>query len=267
VVVAARAPDRQPEKSSAHRVRDFVQVVLPALLRHHVVGLVRSEAEEARGDEPIGAGVDLIARDLLAKELVEGFVGVEGSQDVVSVAPQRETLGVDRKAVRVGITDDVEPVAPPPRAVFRRLEEAVRGARAGRRVAAPIGEQRLDVFGPRGQTEQIEARSAEPGRSAELRRGSEASGAERLEHEPVHLGAVPFRVAGSGRLLRCERPERPVVGARNAGALDAFRAVRSATCGGRRHHEREARAPRKHPARRTPRPTPFSVGFETRHGA
>ena len=60
-----------------------------------------------------------VAGDVFDHELVEGQVGVEGADDVVAVAPGVGDVEVELVAVRLGVADQVEPVAAPALAVVR----------------------------------------------------------------------------------------------------------------------------------------------------
>jgi hypothetical protein len=57
------------------------------------------------------AGVEFVAGDLFADELVVRLVLIETADDVVAIAPGVGALEVVRVAARVGVADDVEPVA------------------------------------------------------------------------------------------------------------------------------------------------------------
>ena len=132
MVVAAGAVHGHAEKRLADGGDDVVQFVEAGL--GFVGGFIvpGAQAIEAGGDDGIGRGMlEFVAGDLLADELVEGFVGVEGLDDVIAVAPG---VGLDAVALEgVGFceSDDVEPVAAPFFAVLRRGEEAVDDAFEG----------------------------------------------------------------------------------------------------------------------------------------
>jgi hypothetical protein len=74
-------------------------------------------ALHAGGDFLFGGGVgEEVAGELFGDELMEGFVGIEGVDDVFAVFPDLAGL-VAGAAVGVGIADLVEPVAAPAFAV------------------------------------------------------------------------------------------------------------------------------------------------------
>ena len=88
---------------------------------------LRAQRQEARrGDAPIAdrfvGGGHQIARDLLAHELIVGFVPVQGVDHPVPIAPGVGEGFVLVQPVRVGVAGHVEPVASPPLAVAGRGE-------------------------------------------------------------------------------------------------------------------------------------------------
>ena len=95
---------------------------------------------------------------LLGEEAVVRLVGVEGGDHVVAVLPLAVThddvVGVGVEADRVGVADDVEPVAAPTLAEARRGEQPI--DLAGERVWRPIGHERGDLVGRRRKSVQIE---------------------------------------------------------------------------------------------------------------
>ena len=88
-------------------------------LRFHLAHKIpRTCGEKAGSDDALRIiRRDDIARDLLAKELVVGLVGVQRIDDVVAIAPRIRAEFVALKAVRVRVMRDVEPVACPAFAV------------------------------------------------------------------------------------------------------------------------------------------------------
>ena len=94
-----------------------------------------SEPQKAGGDECIdvfGRGGfctgAFVSGELFADETVEGFVVVEGANDVVAVAPHTRTKLVAFIAIGVGIADDVQPEPCLAFAVMGRCEEFIDGA-------------------------------------------------------------------------------------------------------------------------------------------
>ena len=110
----------------------------------------------------MGDGRWNIAGDLVADELVVGQVGVEGLDDVVAVRPGIGSLGVDLKAMGVGVAHDIEPVLGPAFAMVRRGEQAVNEALQGRFLhrRSAFGDEARHLFRSRRQAGQIEAEPA-----------------------------------------------------------------------------------------------------------
>ena len=61
-----------------------------------------------------------VAGELFADELVVGDVGIEGADQVVAVTPGLRDSGISFAPVRVGVADEVHPVAGEVFAVARR---------------------------------------------------------------------------------------------------------------------------------------------------
>ncbi len=104
-------------------VRHVVERVLPPQGRGRGVGHVRTEEVEAGRGQGVGlVRKQLIARQLFLHEAVERLVAVEGTHDVIAVAPGVGPHLVVLVPVALGVARDVEPVATPALAVVRRRE-------------------------------------------------------------------------------------------------------------------------------------------------
>jgi hypothetical protein len=90
-------------------------------------------------------------------ELIEGHVGVEGTDDPVAIWPDG-AAAVFFVAVGVGVAGEVEPFAGPAFAVLRGGEETVDG---GLVVLAAGFDEGGGFFGGRGQTDEVEGDPAE----------------------------------------------------------------------------------------------------------
>ena len=116
MVVAACAVDGDAHGGS-ERLRDHVIEIKGTCGSAQHVGSrfhLTDEVPRASGEEAECNEVWLwqkIACDLFAKELVVRFVGVEGVDDGVAVSPGIGAELVTFEAVRIGVVDDVEPVA------------------------------------------------------------------------------------------------------------------------------------------------------------
>jgi hypothetical protein len=104
------------------------------------------------------AGVEFVAGDLFVDELVVRLVLIETADDVVAIAPGVGALEVVRVAARVGVADDVEPVAAVAFAVAGRGQETVDEFVPG--LGGFVGEESVDLLGVGGR----------PGRSKVTRR-------------------------------------------------------------------------------------------------
>ncbi len=124
VVVATGASDGHAEKGAAHRVHLFVDNVAA-----HLVGVIASEhfGSDRKKTQPDGLGTffgevyggEEVAGQLLDDESLEGFIIVEGGDDVIAVAPGGRMGDVFVHAIGVGVAGDVEPVLSPAFAVVR----------------------------------------------------------------------------------------------------------------------------------------------------
>ena len=133
VVVAAGARHGQPEE----RLRKRVDLVVgephllikgvgrPEAVKHHpeVRRADRRFVDGAAGIEP-GIGQQ-VAGDVLPQQLVEGHVGVERSDQVVTVVPRAADFWITLGAMGVGVADPVHPVAGPLLAEVRAGEEVI----------------------------------------------------------------------------------------------------------------------------------------------
>ena len=138
MIVAARATNGETEERAANGVnllihRVEMQLLLVALREH-----LRPQREEGGGNHLIAALLGSfcghqISRDLLAYEVVERFVVIEGINDVVPVTPGLVEGVVAVTAVRVGVSHEVQPVAAPFFTELRTAEELLDvGGQVGR---------------------------------------------------------------------------------------------------------------------------------------
>ena len=87
--------------------------------------VLRVQAVEGRREPLLARGVrQQVARELLGRETVEGFVAVERPDHPVAPGPHR-AWAIHLVAVRVGVAREIEPVGRHPLAVARRGEQAV----------------------------------------------------------------------------------------------------------------------------------------------
>ena len=195
MIVAACALERLGEEGFADTVGDVVEKALARDLGDfHAREFPRAHAEETGGNDRLGIfRIEFIAGDLLADEMVVGFVCVERAHDVVAVTPGVAALEVVGETAAVGVAHDVEPV----------LRHALAVVRAGEEAGEEIGDGQLGIgdcralesgnfLGRRGETEEVEGRAANEGARVGGGSGGEADGEARGE-ESVD------RICGRGR--------------------------------------------------------------------
>ena len=133
MVVAAGAGDRESEEGLRDDVDLVVHVADLLVDRVHGLEAVFDHAEVAGakgGLVEFFRGVDArgfqqVSGELFADELVVGDVGIESADQVVAVAPGLRNGGIAFAAVRIGVADEVHPVAGEVFAVARRSQQAV----------------------------------------------------------------------------------------------------------------------------------------------
>src|SRR5262245_12084647 len=115
---------------------------------------------ESRGDYRVGiVRPEFVAGDLLFDEPVVRFVFVEGLDDVIAISPRVGPRLVRLESFALGVTRQVEPVARPLLAVMRTVEQTVDHLlKSPGRV---VGQKRVDLFGRRRQSGQIERRATQ----------------------------------------------------------------------------------------------------------
>ncbi len=114
VVVATGAVDRQPEEHLPRRGDKVIQLVVPRELPVSRLVVPDPKPVVTCCDARLVIGIrQLIAGELLPYEAVEGLVGVERADDVVTVAPGVGLGPIALVAVGLGEADEIEPVPPP----------------------------------------------------------------------------------------------------------------------------------------------------------
>ena len=157
MIVAAGAAYGHAEEAVGGGDDEVVEFVKAGLFVFDIV--FRAEAEEAGGDPGVGVvRVEFVAGELFLQETIEGFVGVEGVDDVVAIAEGVVAVAVELVAAGVGIADDVEPVASPAFAVVGRGEELVDEAGPG--VGAIIIDEGGDLSGGGREAYEVEIGAA-----------------------------------------------------------------------------------------------------------
>ncbi len=114
VVVTLGTTHSQSQKNFTRDISYLVEDEFPLHTCIALVPFVDAMAEEARGDHVVVIiGIDLIACQLFANELVIGLVFVQTADDVVPVEVSGRTKAICPVAVGFGEADDVEPMGCP----------------------------------------------------------------------------------------------------------------------------------------------------------
>ena len=145
-------------------------------------------------------GLQQVAGELFADELVVRDVGIEGADEVIAVAPSLWDGGIAFAAVRVGVADEVHPVTGEVFAVARRGQQAVDDFGEGFRRL--VGFERGDLRGGGGQArEHIGSATEERGLVGRCG-GSDAGGGDlRVEEAVDRARGLAGRNGGGGDRL------------------------------------------------------------------
>ena len=158
-------------------------------------------AVEVRGDEVVERGVGQeVAGELLDRELVEGEVGVVGTDHPVAVRPGG-ARAVEAEALGIGVAGEVEPVGGPFLAVMGGGEEAVDfRLPGGLGVGLPGGFEAVE-FGERGrEADEVDGEPAQQEGGFGLGVGLELFPGEAVEDEVIDRVLRPVRgFDGGGR--------------------------------------------------------------------
>src|SRR5262249_61195562 len=113
-----------------------------------------AEPQDARRNlRLLRVGGGFVARELLTNELVVGLVVVEPLPHVTAIAPRVGTTHVELEAARIGVANQVEPMARPSLAVVRAGEQTVDQSFPGSRRG--VFDERLDLFRAGRQSRQV----------------------------------------------------------------------------------------------------------------
>ena len=212
VVVAAGAADRHAEHARPER-------------RHHVVELVVADRLDGLGSDLIGirprheeaggtrrlvvARLDQIARDLQAKELVVGHIGVDRLDHPVAVMKGTAAVGVELIAAAFAEPHRVEPVAGPAFAEPWACEQPFDKLFVG--VGRRVGEKLLEFFRRRRQAGEVEEHPPSERFLAGLGAGGDGGRLLPGEDEPVDVVLRPGGVLHVGHRHRRQPAVRPVL--------------------------------------------------------
>ncbi len=117
-----------------------------------------------------------VAGDLQAHELIVRHVGIERLDDEIAIVIGVGPVPVERVAVALGETGQVEPVPRPAFAVMRAGQQAVDQPFVGRSGPLALGDESLDFLRRRRQADQVEVRPANQRPRVGGRVGNDAAG-------------------------------------------------------------------------------------------
>ena len=190
--MATSTGNRDTEKGLRDGVDLLISEIHGELARISAIERFRADGEKAGGDEVFRAFSIALVRhqvtgDLLADELIKGFVLVNRVDDVIAIPPGLREGHIDIAARGLGIAGDIEPVTCPTfgelAAVEQLIEQAIGGHLLGRRQA---GEIEIQTAHERGVVRTPD--------------GFEAFGFEFGEDEVIDVGLCPAGCLGKGHL-------------------------------------------------------------------
>jgi hypothetical protein len=220
MVVAASATHGQSHERQGRRSDQIIQRVLPPALTS--ASAFGAEPQETGRDHRfLRVGRVLVARELFTNELIVRLIVVERFDHVIAIAPRLGTIHVELEAARIGVANQVEPVARPSLAVMRTGEQPVDQSLPGS--GRGVFDEGLDLFRVGRQSRQIEIGATDERAAVRPRRGFETFGLHLRQQKSVNRIGAPdwMRHAAEGRAARrLEGPETALL--RRDRALDEF---------------------------------------------
>ena len=163
MVVAACAVDRQAEKHLSRGRHDVVEPVVAKLLAIGRLVVPDAEPVVARRDERVIRWIgQFVAGQLLDHELVVGLVVIQRPDHIIAIPPGVRLVAVAFEGVRVGITNEIEPVTGPLLTVVRTGEQPIDHLLPGG--SRVVGEEVIDFLLGRRQAGDAVGRPADQGR-------------------------------------------------------------------------------------------------------
>ena len=167
MIVTLGAAHRQAQKDGTDGGGHFAEQDVPVLF---APGFGEgSQPEKGQGDHHFRvrrrqfAGrhhlEELVPGQLFLHEPVVGLVGIEGIDDVVPVAPGMVVLWIALIAVGVGVTGQIQPVAPPALPVARIRQQTVHQSFIGR--GGGVADESLHLGRLGRQAQQVEVHPAD----------------------------------------------------------------------------------------------------------
>ena len=170
VVMASSTSHGQSHECTGRCADHIVQFVGPLLSGQAGIGALH--AVVGTRHQKAGRFVDphAITSKLFKQEFVEGFVFVDGSNDIVAIGPGIGAWLIRFKSIAFGKFDDIQPMPTPALAEMGRREQSVDQSFAG--VGTRIVQELPKLVGRGGKTEQIECRPADECRTICFDRGT-----------------------------------------------------------------------------------------------
>ena len=165
MIVTAGALQGMGEERLAYAIAHVVKEALSGDLRHlHPRQFPWAHAQETRRDDHLRIiRLDLVARDLLADELIVALIRVEGTHHVIPITPGVPSLVVIGEAGRIGVTGHVQPVLGHALSVVRGREQPVDQGGEGLGFGPRVFDESRYFFWLRRQAKQVERRAADQG--------------------------------------------------------------------------------------------------------
>ena len=152
-------PRDQSLKGPAQGIELVVHDIHTELLFVGVHDCPGPDGQEARGNDLlttlwVGFPGQNVSRDLLLNKAIVGLVGIERIDDVIAVSPGLPCRDAATLPQTVGIARQIEPVPSPALAESGRSQKPVNDVLE--REFGIVAGKRLDVFGLRKETDEIE---------------------------------------------------------------------------------------------------------------
>ena len=190
VIVATGAAHAQAQEDLTRDVGDVVEDVGPLSAGVALVVLVGPQSKVAGRDAKFGViGIEFVAGELLGQESIIRFVGIQALDDVVAISPRSGSIRILAITVRLGVADQVEPVACPSLAVAGGCEQAIDQSLIGIRFV--VGQECVDRLGRGRQAGDVEGHATDQRRLIGLRCGRQAVVEQSLQDESVDRGLGP----------------------------------------------------------------------------
>ena len=126
VVMTAGTTNRQTQKGICRRLENIIHIIKPGLFL--VDGFVIPQAKSivSGGNDIVRYGrIEFVTGKLLHYKLIIRLVVVEGSDDIIAIAPHKRFRVIPFIAVGFGIANDIQPMPTPLFAVMFRSQQPI----------------------------------------------------------------------------------------------------------------------------------------------